>query len=200
MAALTTPGPQALIPICRQLLDEPCTSTPVILAAAVQDVTFGGGPLPAHPAQRSRRKRRPAPRHAARQATTLANLVPRLERRAEPRHPCAPFLANRARQRKWLCLPAQYWLWFVARYHHYYQLNKDEFLQHYHKRSNVESTFSMIKAKFGDHIRSRTDVAMKNEALAKILCHNICCVIQSMYELGIQPVFAGGKPTAPAVN
>ncbi len=79
---------------------------------------------------------------------------------------------------------------------HYFQLNKDEFFQHYHKRSNVESTFSMIKAKFGDHIRSKTDTAMKNEALAKILCHNICCVIQSMYELGIQPMLAARQPCA----
>jgi hypothetical protein len=47
----------------------------------------------------------------------------------------------------------------------------------------------MIKAKFGDHIRSRTETAMQNEALCKILCYNICCVIQSMYELGIQPDF-----------
>ena len=30
---------------------------------------------------------------------------------------------------------------------HYYQMNREEFYQHYHKRSNVESTFSMIKAK-----------------------------------------------------
>ncbi len=79
-------------------------------------------------------------------------------------------------------------------------MNKEEFLQHYHKRSNVESTFSMIKAKFGDHIRSKTDIAMKNEALAKILCHNICCVIQSMYELGISPQFAAGKPAVSVVN
>ena len=33
---------------------------------------------------------------------------------------------------------------------HYYNFNRDEFLAHYHKRRNVESTFSMIKAKFGD--------------------------------------------------
>lgn len=73
---------------------------------------------------------------------------------------------------------------------HFYQLHQDEFFEHYHKRSNVETTFSMIKAKFGDHIRSKTDTAMRNEALCKILCHNICCVIQSMYEFGIQPTFA----------
>jgi transposase len=74
---------------------------------------------------------------------------------------------------------------------HYYSFQRAEFLAHYHKRSNVESTFSMIKAKFRDHVRSKTDVAMKNEVLCKILCHNICCVIQSMYELGIEPTFWG---------
>jgi transposase len=72
---------------------------------------------------------------------------------------------------------------------HYFMLRRDEFLSHYHKRSNVETTFSMIKAKFGDSLRSKTDTAMINEALAKILCHNICCLIQSHYELGIVPVF-----------
>jgi transposase len=72
---------------------------------------------------------------------------------------------------------------------HYFALNRAEFLQHYHKRSNVESTFSMIKAKFRDHVRSKTDVAMQNEVLCKILCHNICCIIQAMYELGIEPTF-----------
>jgi hypothetical protein len=30
---------------------------------------------------------------------------------------------------------------------------------------------------------------MKNEVLAKILCHNICCVIGAIYDLGIDPVF-----------
>jgi transposase len=74
---------------------------------------------------------------------------------------------------------------------HLYSLNRDDYLTHYHKRSNVETTFSMIKAKFGDHVRSKTDIAMANEALAKVLCHNICCMIQSMYELGINPIFWG---------
>ena len=32
---------------------------------------------------------------------------------------------------------------------------------------------------------------MVNEALSKVLCHNICCLISSMYELGINPVFWG---------
>ena len=33
--------------------------------------------------------------------------------------------------------------------YHFYSLHRAEFLQHYHKRSNVETTFHMIKAKFG---------------------------------------------------
>jgi transposase/predicted nucleic acid-binding Zn finger protein len=72
---------------------------------------------------------------------------------------------------------------------HYFQFKRDEFLQHYHKRSNVESTFSMIKRKFGDFLRSKTDVAMVNESLCKVLCHNIVVLIHEMYELGIDPVF-----------
>src|SRR5258708_38311794 len=45
----------------------------------------------------------------------------------------------------------------------YFQFRRDEFLQHYHKRSNVESAFSTMKRKFGDGLRSKTDVAMVNE-------------------------------------
>ena len=74
---------------------------------------------------------------------------------------------------------------------HFYSLRRAEFLASYHKRSNVESTFSMMKAKFGADLRCRTETAMTNEALAKVLCHNICCVIQSHYELGIAVMFWG---------
>ena len=72
---------------------------------------------------------------------------------------------------------------------HYYQYKREEFMQHYHKRSNVESTFSMIKAKFGGFVRSKLPVAQTNEVLCKILCHNICCLIQSSYELGTDTTF-----------
>jgi transposase len=75
---------------------------------------------------------------------------------------------------------------------HYFCLNREEFLAHYHKRSNVESTFSMVKRKFGDAVRSKTDVAMRNEVLAKIVCHNLCCVIGAWYDLGIEPIFGAG--------
>jgi transposase len=58
----------------------------------------------------------------------------------------------------------------------YYQLKQDEFMQHYHLRSNVETTFFMMKAKFGDLIRSKTERAQVNELLLKVLCHNIVVV------------------------
>lgn len=71
-----------------------------------------------------------------------------------------------------------------------FQLEREEFLKHYHKRSNVESTFAMIKAKFRDDVRSRNEVTMKNEVLCKIIYHNICCLIQEMHELGVTPKFS----------
>ena len=73
--------------------------------------------------------------------------------------------------------------------YHYFEFKHEEFLEHYHKRSNAETTFHMIKSKFGDSVRSKTEIAQINEVLLKILCHNICVVIQEMFELGIKPTF-----------
>ena len=72
---------------------------------------------------------------------------------------------------------------------HFYNFNRECFLTHYHKRSNVETTFSMIKAKFGGSVRAKTPTAQVNEVLCKVLCHNICCLIQSIFELGLEPTF-----------
>ena len=56
-------------------------------------------------------------------------------------------------------------------------------------------------AKFRDHVRSKTDTAMVNEALCKVLCHNVACRIQSHYELGVAVEFWGKEagPLATAV-
>jgi transposase len=72
---------------------------------------------------------------------------------------------------------------------HFFHLNKDEFLPAYHRRSNVESTFSAMKRKFGDIIRSKSPVAQRNEALLKVLCHNIVCVIHEVHESGASAMF-----------
>jgi hypothetical protein len=52
----------------------------------------------------------------------------------------------------------------------------------------------MMKRKFGDGLRSKTDVAMVNETLCKILCHNLVVLIHEMCELGIDPVFWSESP------
>jgi transposase len=71
----------------------------------------------------------------------------------------------------------------------YYQYRRDDFLRAYHRRSNVESAFHMVKSKFGSAVRSKTEVAQVNEILCKILAHNLCVLVQSIYELGIEATF-----------
>jgi len=62
-------------------------------------------------------------------------------------------------------------------------------MERYHRRSNIESAYSMIKGKFGSSLRSKSETGQINEALCKILAHNICVLIQEMHELGIEPAF-----------
>ena len=99
--------------------------------------------------------------------------------------PYIPFKTNSVPQSQ---TTARSELW--TKMYHFYALHRAEFLEHYHKRSNVETTFHMIKAKFGQRLRSRTLTAQVNEALCKVLCHNLCCVIQSVHELGIEAEFS----------
>lgn len=87
-----------------------------------------------------------------------------------------------------------------AQMYHYFMFRRDDFLAHYHKRSNVESTFSMMKRKFGDSLRSKTDTAMVNETLCKVLCHNLVVLIHEACELGIEPVFWAESPVAQEVR
>ena len=79
---------------------------------------------------------------------------------------------------------------------HYYSLNKEDFLAHYHKRSNVESTFGAMKKKFGASIRSKLPVAQVNEVLLKCLCFNLSMLVHSINELGIEPKFWLPKVTS----
>ena len=72
---------------------------------------------------------------------------------------------------------------------HYFALNREEFGEHYHKRSNIETTFSMVKRVFGGSVRSKTPTAQENEVLLKVICHNIRCLIHAIHELGIEPMF-----------
>jgi transposase len=77
---------------------------------------------------------------------------------------------------------------------HYFQLRREEFLEHYHKRSNAETTFSAIKAKFGETIKSKNRTAQINEMLCKIIAYNITVVIREMIEIGFNYKFLSSNP------
>ena len=65
---------------------------------------------------------------------------------------------------------------------HLFAYQRDTFLSRYHKRSNVETTFSMIKRKFGDSLRSKSDVGQMNEVLCKVIAHNLCVLIACIHK------------------
>lgn len=97
----------------------------------------------------------------------------------------APFIAFKSNSRLDSDYKSTFWKQMLSMF----QNEHGRFLAHYNKRNNVETVFSMIKANFGDYVRGRDERAQINEALAKVLCHNLCVLIQSIYELGLEPKF-----------
>ena len=82
-----------------------------------------------------------------------------------------------------------------SRHLYEFLMNQERFLAHYHRRSNVETTFSMIKRKFGSAVASRLPTAQANEVLAKCVAYNLCCVVKAIFTAGLAPTF---WPDAPA--
>jgi transposase len=74
----------------------------------------------------------------------------------------------------------------------YFKKNKGFFLDKYHKRSNVESTFSMIKMRLGEFLRSNNYEAQRNELMMKFLVHNITCLVAEIFENDVHVDFRGG--------
>lgn len=68
----------------------------------------------------------------------------------------------------------------------HFSLRSEDFLQRYHRRSNVETTMWMIKSKFGAAVRSKSQTAQVNEVLCKIVCHNLACIVHAITEFGIE--------------
>ena len=84
--------------------------------------------------------------------------------------------------------------------YHLFCLKKDEYLSHYHRRSNIESLFSAVKRLFGDSVRSKNDTAKKNEVHGKLLAYNITLLVHAIYELGLEPKLATKNPDdSPAI-
>lgn len=73
-----------------------------------------------------------------------------------------------------------------------------KFAEHYHKRSNIETCFAMIKRKFGDFLRCKSDKSQENEILCKVLTHNIVVLIHEIFELKLEVNFNDVAKTIPA--
>ncbi len=91
--------------------------------------------------------------------------------------PFIPFKSNSRKTARGTTLWRQMWLFFYE--------NQEEFMKHYHQRSKVETTFSMVKRCYGNHLRMRTETSQINEVLMKCLCHNLAVLVQESFELGI---------------
>jgi hypothetical protein len=57
---------------------------------------------------------------------------------------------------------------------------------------SIESDFAVDSS----GLRSKTDVAMVNETLCKVLCHNLVVLIHEMHELVIETTFWPEKAVA----
>jgi len=103
---------------------------------------------------------------------------------AVSKHGAIPYIAFR-RHSKGLAQGSQIWRTMFV----YFRDYKEDFLAHYHLRSNVESVFSMMKRKQGTSLRSKKGIAQMNEILCKALVHNICVLIQEMFVSGVHVDF-----------
>lgn len=76
-----------------------------------------------------------------------------------------------------------YFVW--RRMFKYFTEHQEEFYKRYHVRSNIETSFFMVKQKFGQNVWTRSLEANVNEIKVKFLCHNICVLIQEVFENNI---------------
>jgi hypothetical protein len=75
-----------------------------------------------------------------------------------------------------------------------FSLRSEEFLAHYHRRSNVESARWMIKEQVR---RGRTFQAARGAGQRiALLCHNLTCIVHAIAEFGIEPAFASRAEAA----
>lgn len=80
-----------------------------------------------------------------------------------------------------------------------FKYNNEEFMNKYHQRSNVETNFHMLKKRFGNNCATKTITAQINEIKTKVLCHNICVLIQEIWENNIHIDFQACVKTTNSV-
>jgi len=95
--------------------------------------------------------------------------------------PLIPFKEN-ARPRK----GAMIW----TEMYNFFKQNNELFMKKYHLRSNAESGFHSIKAKFGDLTQMRNETGAKNDILVKILSYNLCVLCEEIFNLNLDFSFA----------
>jgi hypothetical protein len=78
---------------------------------------------------------------------------------------------------------------------HLFMAHRPDFMKIYKLRVAVEQTFSALKRRLNEPIRSLNPVAQVNEGLCKVVVFNLMMVIRWMLELGIDPNFAGPSKT-----
>jgi len=67
-----------------------------------------------------------------------------------------------------------------------------QFAEHYHRRSNVESTFGALKRKYGDFCRCKKESSQETEILAKIVCFNAAVLAEALLSYDLKCDFIGG--------
>lgn len=71
--------------------------------------------------------------------------------------------------------------------------NRMLFAQHYHRRSNVESTFGALKRKFGDFCRTKKIESQENEILCKVVCFNAAVLSEALLTYDLNTGFIASK-------
>lgn len=95
--------------------------------------------------------------------------------------PFIPFKSNSSRRAS----GSKTW----SRMYRFFQRHRDEYMRHYHKRSNAETVFAMMKQKIGTKLANKNELSQFNEALVKCLVHNLLVLIQESYELNVEVDF-----------
>lgn len=86
-----------------------------------------------------------------------------------------------------------------SRMYHLFALNGPDWQEKVNQQSQAESTFSMIKRKFGEKVFSKTETGQINEILCKVLCHNLTVVIYWLYQFGVEIPKPTPRPSQDAV-